>query len=93
MISILADPSDPSKLVLSATVVLYVDRILLSSLSSEIETAIRAAAVKELRGNRAVKKVIAEAAVSKLLSMLGVHEPVEVETGVRTFPPAEVPKP
>lgn len=75
MISIIADPLNPDRLILSAAVTIYLDRILVSILSDEVEAAIRAQAVKDLQGNKAVQKQIAQAATAKLLQMLGVDSP------------------
>jgi hypothetical protein len=78
MITLVQDSTNPERILVTATVSLFVDKVLLTALSSEIEAAIRDAAIKDLRSNKKVKAVIAEQAVKKLLSMLGVHEPVEV---------------
>jgi len=47
--------------------------VLLETLSTEIESAIREQAIKDLRSSTAVKKVIARAATTMLLTMLGVE--------------------
>jgi hypothetical protein len=79
MVTITADPTNPDRLIVTQTVTLYLDRVLLSSLSAEVEAAIRAQAVADLKSNSRVKKQIAAAATSKLLSMLGVPpEPATV---------------
>jgi hypothetical protein len=72
MIQLTPDPSNPERILLTATVSLYLDRVLLSSLSAEVETAIRDQAAKDLKSSPAVRRAIAAAAQAKLLSMLGV---------------------
>jgi hypothetical protein len=74
MITITKDGANPDKFVVSQTIVMFLDKVMLSSLSDEIEKTIRAQAIKDLRHNPEVKKVIAEAATKKLLAMLGVEE-------------------
>jgi hypothetical protein len=73
MVTIQADPANPNRLVLTATVSIYLDRLLLQTLSEEVTTAIRAQAVKDLNSNASVKKLIAKAATEKLLNMLGAE--------------------
>ena len=72
MISASPDPLNPDRVVLTATVTLYLNKLVLSTLSDEIEKAVRAQAVKDLKGSPAVRKAIQEAATRKLLSMLDV---------------------
>lgn len=79
MITLTQDPLNPDRLVLSATVTLYLDKLLLTTLSQEVDAAIREQAVKDLQHNRAVKRGIAKAATQKLLTMLGA-EPKPEET-------------
>ena len=74
MISIMTDPKDPTKLVLSANVVMYLDRVLLEALSAEVDSAIRRQAVRDIRKNPAVIKAISRAAQQLLLEKLGVKE-------------------
>ena len=71
MISIQQDPKDPNRLVLSIAATMYLDRVLLETLNTEVESAIRAQARKDLRGNKAVRTQIADAATRLLLGMLG----------------------
>lgn len=71
MISITADPANPDKLILTAAVTLYLDRLLVATLNSEIKAAIHQQAAKDLKSNRAVKKEIAAASTRLLLGMLG----------------------
>lgn len=78
MISLTVDPQNPDKLILSATVVMYLDRILVESLSDELEKGIREQAIKDIQKSRAVKKAVADAAQKKLLQLLGVPAVPEV---------------
>lgn len=71
MVTLTTDPTNPDRLVLTATVSVYLDKVLLQTLNEEVTQAIREQAIKDLRSNTAVKKVIARAATAKLLSMLG----------------------
>jgi len=80
MISLIADANDPSKVTLTQTTTLYLDRLAVSVLSTEIESAILAQARKDLQGNRAVKRAIAAAATAHLMKLLGVANPAPVET-------------
>jgi hypothetical protein len=75
MVTIQQDPTNPERLVLTQTISIYLDKVLLDTLSTEIEQAIRAQAIRDLRTSAAVKKVIAKAATAKLLHMLGADEP------------------
>lgn len=70
MVSIVSDPNDASKIVLSVTATIYLDRLLVETLSSELETAIRSQAVRDLRKNKIVQAAVAEAATAKLLKIL-----------------------
>lgn len=74
MVTITADPNNPDRLTLTATATLYLDRILVETLSSEVEQAVRNHAIKDLKANKDVQRQIAEAATKKLLAMLGVVE-------------------
>jgi hypothetical protein len=73
MISLTKDPTDHTKLVLTATVTLYLDRILVETLSDEIEKAIRLQATKDVKSNKEVRDTIAKAATNRLLDMLAVQ--------------------
>ena len=70
MISVTADPTNADRVVLTATVTMYLDKLVLKVCGEEIEAAIRTQAQKDLRTNPEAKKLIAEAATTKLLSML-----------------------
>ena len=74
MIVLVPDPNDSQKLVLTATVSMYIDRLLVETLSDSIADQIKEQAAKDLQGNKQVKKVIAAAAQKKLLDLLGVKE-------------------
>ena len=69
MVHITPDPTNPDRLVLTATVSLYIDRLVTNVLSEEIAAQVKEQATKSLRNTR-VKKVIAEAAVKQLLNLL-----------------------
>jgi hypothetical protein len=70
MISIQVDPKDDTRLILSATVTILLDRILVETLSAEVEGAIRAAAIDSLKNNQEVRNQIGRAAIAKMLEML-----------------------
>jgi hypothetical protein len=72
VIGIVQDPQDPNKLVLTATVTIYLDRLLSDVLAEEVSKAIREKAIQDLQHSPAVKKAIATAAQKLLLEMLGV---------------------
>lgn len=74
MIQLAVDPAHPERVILTSTVTLYLEKVALSALSDEIEKAIRAQAVKDLKGNPEVRRKIAEAAEARLLSLLGVGD-------------------
>lgn len=74
MIVLVPDPNDSQKLVLTATVSMYIDRLLVETLSDSIADQIKEQAAKDLQKNKQVKKVIAAAAQRKLLNLLGVKE-------------------
>jgi hypothetical protein len=77
MITLTPDPNNPDKLTLTATVTMYLDRLLTDVLSEEIATAIRERAIRDLQTNAAVRKQIAATATQKLLTMLGCEPPKE----------------
>ncbi len=74
MVQVFQDATNPEKVMVSATVTFWIDKILLSTLADELEKNIRHQAIKDLKHNPEVKKAVAEAASKKLLSMLGVEE-------------------
>lgn len=74
MIQLTVDPADPNKLTLTATVTLFLNRLVSDVLSEEVSAQVRAQAKKDLQSNRAVKKAIADAAQRLLLGLLGVAE-------------------
>ena len=74
MIHIIQDPKNPERLSLSVTVTLFLDKVLDSAVSKEVEETIRAQAKKDLKGNPKVKAAIAKAATEKLLKMLDITE-------------------
>ncbi len=71
MIQLVSDPENPDRVILTATTTLYLDKLALAALSEEVDKAIRAQAIKDLRGNAEVRRKIAAAAEAKLLAMLG----------------------
>ena len=75
MIELRQDPNDPTRLTLTATMTLFLDRLLVETLSPEIERAIREQAAKDIRGSKAVRKAISSAAQAHLMKLLGVEEP------------------
>ena len=82
MVSLLQDPANPQKLAVTVTVAFYIDKILMETLSDEVEATIREQARKDLLKNRQVKKAIAAAAQKKLLELLGVPEPESGEPNI-----------
>lgn len=80
MTTITADPNDPNKMVITQVVTLYLDRLVKDLLSQEVAALIREQARRDIRSNKAVKKVIQEAATKLLLEKLGV-EPAEENDG------------
>ena len=76
MVTLTQDPNNPDKLILTQTVVLYLDKVLLTTLDAALASAIQEQAVKDLQHSTAVKKLIAKAATEKLLKMLGFIEEV-----------------
>jgi hypothetical protein len=71
MVTITPDPADPQRLILTQTVTVYLDRVLVETLSDELTNAITEQAKKDLLSNSTVRKLVAKAATEKLLSMLG----------------------
>jgi hypothetical protein len=78
MVTLTVDPKDSSRLVLTETVTLYLDRILLETLGSEVESSIREQAIKDLRKNKSLRAAVQASATKRLLGMLGVEEAVGV---------------
>lgn len=74
MIQLAVDPSNPERVVLTSTVTLYLEKVALAALSDEVEKAIRAQAVADLRKNPEVRRKIAGAAEARLLSLLGMGD-------------------
>lgn len=81
MVSITQDPKNPNKLVVTLAVTVFLDRILESSMSEELATIIRQQAHKDLKKNKVVQQAVSEAASKKLLSMLGVGNGSENNSG------------
>jgi hypothetical protein len=79
MVSVIENQADPTKSVLTATMTLYVDKLLSSILKAEVEEAIRAQAKKDLKKPE-VRELIAKAATERLLAMLS--EPPKSEPQV-----------
>lgn len=72
MIQLTPDPSDANRLILTQTVTLLLDRVLVEQLSKDVEAAISRQAARDLKRNPKVQKAISEAAQKKLLELLGV---------------------
>ena len=70
MVNIVPDPTDPNRLMLTVTASLFVDKILLTTLSEELEAAIRAQAKEDITSNKEVRTAVARAALARLLTML-----------------------
>jgi len=79
MITIMQDPLNPTRLLVTQTISFYLDKVLKSSLDAELEQLICAQARKDLKSNPEVKKAVAEAASRKLLAMLSIEEKVVEE--------------
>lgn len=71
MVTLTQDPTNPERLIVTETVTFYLDKILIQTLSDELEKAIRSRAISDLSSNAAVRKLVAKAATEKLLQMLG----------------------
>lgn len=90
MVTVIKDPANPDRLVVTVTVTAFIDKICLETLSDEIENAIRDRAIKDLRKSRKVKAAISGAASQRLLDMLGVKAEVsKAEKGEKDANPAE----
>lgn len=74
MISLSTDPVT-GRTTLTAAITLYLDQILIRTLSAEVERAIREQAIRDLGSNKVVQRQIAQAATDKLLQMLGAPPP------------------
>ena len=81
MIHITVDPSDPNRIILTATVTMYLDRLLSDALGNEVADAVREQARKDMKNNKIVKKAISDAAHRLLLGMLGCDVPAEPSAG------------
>lgn len=81
MVSITQDPKNPNQLIVTQTVTIFLDKILMNSLSEELATIIRQQAHKDLKKNKIVQQAVAEAASKKLLNMLGVGNDPENNSG------------
>lgn len=81
MVSITQDPKNSNQLIVTQTVTIFLDKILVSSLSEELATIIRQQAHKDLKKNKIVQQAVAEAASKKLLNMLGVGNDPENNSG------------
>jgi uncharacterized membrane protein len=68
MVSITADPKNPDQIAVTASVTIFIDKILVHTLSAELATAIREAAIEDLKTNQVVRQLVAKAAVAKLLA-------------------------
>lgn len=59
MVTLTPDPSDPARLILTQTVTVYLDRVLVETLNEELTRAVAEQAKKDLLSNSAVKKLVA----------------------------------
>lgn len=73
MITITPDPNNPEKLILTATTTLWLDRVLLESLSDEIGKAVRQKAIEDLN-TRGVQKELRNLVTQYLAKLLGVTD-------------------
>lgn len=71
-IPVIRDSADDTKFTLTPAVAAYLDRVIADQLASDVAEAVRRRALRELRSNPQVKKVIAKAAERKLMQMLSV---------------------
>jgi hypothetical protein len=69
VISLTADPKDPNKIVLTATVSVFLDRVLVETLSDELIQAIREQAKLDM-SKPPIKRLVKKAAAKKLLTIL-----------------------
>ena len=86
MIVLTPDPTNPDGLIFTCTVSVYLDKLLVETLSDEIAVTITEQAKKDLRSNAAVKRQIAKVATKKLMTMLGVEEETEVKAEAPAVP-------
>ena len=75
LISVTPDSTNPDRVVVTATITLFLEKAVLKVVGEEIEAAIRTQAQKDLKTSPEVKKLIAEAATAKLLAMLADPTP------------------
>jgi hypothetical protein len=90
MVGITQD-STSGKLVLTATVTIYLDRTLTSVLDEEVSKAIREQAIKDLQSNPAIKKQVQKAASEFLIQML--QEKLQPKTFIQPGKVYEAPTP
>ena len=69
MIEIKPDPSNPERKIVTATVTLWIETALLTSIAKELEEAIAEQAKKDLQ-SKAIRKEIRALATKKLVAML-----------------------
>lgn len=81
MVSITQDPKNPNQLIVTQTVTIFLDKILVSSLSGELAEIVRQQAHKDLKKNKSVQQAVSQAASKKLLNMLGVTNDPENSSG------------
>jgi hypothetical protein len=70
MVSLTQDPKNPEQLIVTATVTVIINKVLIETLTDELTMAIREAAKEDLKSNPIVRQQVAKAAVAKLLAML-----------------------
>ena len=70
MVSVTVDPAHPEHVALTMCQTIYLDKLLTTILTKEVEDAIRSKCVEDIHTNDAVKAAIAKAAATKLLAML-----------------------
>lgn len=70
MVSITQDPKNSEQLIVTATVTVFINKVLIETLSDELKTAIREQAKEDLRSNQEVRQKVAKAAVAMLLAKL-----------------------
>jgi hypothetical protein len=79
MITLTVDPTNPDRLALTATVSLFLDKVLIETLKDELVIAIREAAKEDLRTNQVVRQQVAKAAVAKLLAEVETWKEIKGE--------------
>lgn len=88
MVQITPDPLNPEKLILTATATLWLDKVLIETLSEELQRIVREKAIEDLKAP-GVQKELRRLATAHLAKLLGIEE--QKQDGLCSYTPTPTP--